>query len=458
MDSAFRTLPPVHRLLDEPALATYIDVLGASAVKAVVNETLSGARRDIAAGTLPPIAYDALLERIAERLANEEAAGLMPVINGTGILLHTNLGRAPLAAEALAAIAAIGGSYSNLEFDLVNGSRGSRYARVSGLIEELTGCEDALVVNNCAAAVLLVLDTFAKARDVIVSRNQLVEIGGGFRLPEVVTRSGARLVEVGTTNRVYLRDFEDALTPTTALLMRSHASNYRIEGFVADVEPAEIAALGRRAGVRTLEDLGSGALIDLAPYGLPHERTVAEALADGIEVVTFSGDKLLGGPQAGIIAGKRDAIMHLRANPLLRALRVDKATLAALAATLRLYTEPDGVERIPLYAMLAVDVVTLRARADRILGDLGLGPLEARIVDTTASVGGGAAPLAPIASAGIAVRPPGHDPDAVAARLRRLRPPIVGRTKGGEFHLDLRAVSAADDSRIVAALRREFAS
>jgi L-seryl-tRNA(Ser) seleniumtransferase len=447
----------VNRLLEEPDVESFTPLLGPAAVKSAVTEILADARRGATHDASHVPTYETLVDRIAARLAREEAQGLLDVINGTGILLHTNLGRAPLAAEALDAAVAIGAAYSNLEFDLEAGTRGSRYDRVTGLLRATTGAADGLLVNNCAAAVLLILDTFAKGREVIVARNALIEIGGGFRLPDVLTRSGATLVEVGTTNKVYAHDFERALTVDTALLLRSHASNFRIEGFVADVAPAELARLGRRAGVPTVEDLGTGALIDLSPYGLPHERTVGEAVADGMDLVAFSGDKLLGGPQAGVIVGNAAVIARLRSNPLLRAVRVDKATLAAFAATLRLYTTPGGIERIPLYGMLAKPVDALDARARAVCAALGPAAHAATPIRTAAVVGGGTLPQATIASAGIAVRPADNDPDALAARLRRGRPPIIGRVTDGKFVLDFRTIPPADDGRVAAALARELA-
>jgi L-seryl-tRNA(Ser) seleniumtransferase len=445
----------VHRFLTEPSIAPYAATLGPAAVKAAVDAVLGEARAGFAPpGALPP--FQALVAGVRLRLARAEAGGLVEVLNGTGILLHTNLGRAPLGPEALDAVATLAGGYSNLEFDLETGTRGSRYERVSGLLAAVSGAEDALVVNNCAAALLLVLDAFARSpgggerREVVVSRNQLVEIGGGFRLPDVLERSGAQLVEVGTTNRVYLRDFERALTPRTALLLRSHASNYRIEGFVADVAPADLAALGRRAGIASLEDLGSGALVDLTAYGLPHERTVREAVGDGFDLVAFSGDKLLGGPQAGIVVGRRAAIARLRASPLLRALRVDKATLAALGATLRLYLEPGGVARIPFFAMLGASVESLRARSAAICAGLGVHADRARLAETQAFAGGGALPLAPIVSAGVAVA--ARDPNAFAAALLRERPALAGRCEGRDFVVDLRAIPAPRDGDVIRAL------
>ena len=451
MSNDLSRLPAVHRILDEPRIARFVVLLGAATVKRHVAAALAAARA--AAATPPP---EAVVDEILVRCAAERRRGLVGVINATGILLHTNLGRAPLAPEALAAIGDAAGGASNLEYDLDAGTRGSRYDRLGALLRAATGAEDALVVNNCAAAVLLVLDTFARApdgssREVIVARNQLVEIGGGFRLPDVLARSGARLVEVGATNKVRLEDYARALSPRTALLMRAHASNYRIEGFTAEVGGAALVDLGRRAGVPVVEDLGSGALVDLRAYGLPAERTVQEAVADGIDLIAFSGDKLLGGPQAGIVVGRAAAIARLRANPLLRALRVGSATVAALGATLRLHLDPAARDaRIPFYRMLAQPPDALRARADALRAQLTA--LELDPVDTEGYVGGGTLPLAPVASAGLSWRPPERDPNAAAARLRRGATPVVARAEGERVVLDLRAVPAERDGELGAAL------
>jgi L-seryl-tRNA(Ser) seleniumtransferase len=438
-----RDLPAMHRLLSEPAVAEYEAVLGREQVKRAVEQVLDRAR---ASGQAD--GYAALVERIAARLEEVRTQTLVPVINGTGIIVHTNLGRAPLALEALEAIARLARGYSNLEYDLEAGERGSRYERASGLLRQVTGAEDALVVNNCAAAVLLALDTLAKRREVIVARNQLVEIGGGFRVPEVLERSGATLVEVGTTNRAYVEDFERALSPRTALLLRTHPSNYRIQGFVHDVSGSELARLGHRAGVPVVEDLGSGALFDLAAYGVPHERTVQETLADGIDMVTFSGDKLLGGPQAGIIAGRAHLIARLRSNPLLRALRVDKTTLAALAATLHLYRDEAARERIPIYRMLMTPLAQLRRRAEAYLATLS----NASAVESVAYAGGGAIPQERIESLAVAVATP--RPDLLAAGLRRGEPAIVGRVEDGRLLLDLRTIAPEQDETVIGALTR----
>ena len=441
----------MHRFLDDPRLSSYRRGLGASFVKAVVNETLDAVRLSVPrGGDAPP--YEMLFARVSHELAREESRGLVEVINATGILLHTNLGRAPLAQEAIDAMGAIGGGYSNLEYDLEPGERGSRYARVSTVLRELTGAADALVVNNNAAAILLVLDTFAKGREVVVSRNQLIEIGGGFRLPDVLARSGATLVEVGATNKVYLEDFARALSPRTALLMRSHTSNYRIEGFVADVAARDLADLGRRAGIPTLEDLGSGALVDLAQFGLPREPTVREVVAEGIDMVAFSGDKLLGGPQAGIIVGTSVAIKRLRTNPLLRALRVDKATLAALGATLRLYLDDSWRTRVPFYRMLGTTIEELQARAAGLAARLERAPLGVAVERTIAFTGGGALPLAPIPSVALALVPRAGDPNSLAARLRAQRPPLIARVEDRSVLVDLRTVAPERDASVIAAI------
>jgi L-seryl-tRNA(Ser) seleniumtransferase len=424
-------------VLDEPRIARFVPVLGAEAVKAHVVAAIDEQRAAFRAGD-GDLSGETVVDAAALRLTREAALGLTGVLNGTGVLLHTNLGRAPLAAEALDAIRDVSAGYSNLEFDLEGGERGSRYDRL---------------VNNCAAAMLLILDTFARGREAIVARNALIEIGGGFRLPDVLARSGATLVEVGATNKVYAADFARALSPNTGVIVRAHPSNYRISGFVADVAPAELAALGRSVGVPVIEDLGTGALFDLRPYGLPYERTVRDAVSDGMDLVAFSGDKLLGGPQAGIIAGAPAAIARLRANPLLRALRVDKATLAALAATLRLHADAATRDRIPLFRMLTAPVETLRERGRALQRQFPA--LE--VVDTEAFTGGGTLPLAPIVSAGVAFAPV-IGATAALARLRAAAPPLVARIDAARVVIDLRTIEPADDARVAGALAALFAA
>jgi len=427
----------MHRLLADERIAGFEAELGRDSVKRAAEEVLGRAR------VSGKGEYDDLVAAIVRRLDGLALARLTPVINATGIILHTNLGRAPLAREALEAAARVACGYANLEYDLEAGERGSRYAAVTDLLNDVTGAQDSLVVNNCAAAVLLVLDTFAKGREVVVARSELVEIGGGFRVPEVLERSGATLVEVGTTNRVYIEDFERALSPRTALLLRTHPSNYRIEGFVHETGAAEIVALGRRAGIPVVEDLGSGALVDLREFGAQHERTVQETLADGLGLVTFSGDKLLGGPQAGLIVGRTPLIARLRNNPLLRALRVDKMTLAALAATLQLYRD-GAVRRVPIYRMLAATLDELRARARAYVAAIP----NAKIIESDAYVGGGALPQSAIASIAVAIST--GTPDALATHLRRANPPIVARIDEARVLLDLRTIAPEEDQVLLA--------
>lgn len=445
MSKTLRGIPAVHRFLADPRIARYESTLGRDTVKRAVDAELDRAR----AGALPED-YEELAERLTRRLESERMQTLLETVNGTGVLLHTNLGRAPLMGSALQAAARIGGGYSNLEYQLDDGVRGSRYARLTALLRSATGAQDGIVVNNCAAAVLLILDTFAKGREVIVSRNQLIEIGGGFRLPDVLERSGATLVEVGATNKVYLSDYQRALSTRTALFMVSHTSNYRITGFTHDVPTSDLAALARRTAVPLVEDLGSGALLNLEEYGLPHERTVGEAVRDGVDLVAFSGDKLLGGPQAGIIVGATAYVARLRANPLIRALRVDKLTIALLGETLQAYASKERREEIPLYRMLAASVDDLRVRGRAYVEALST-PV-ARLADTLSFVGGGSLPETSLPSVAVVL----HAPDAseLSRRLRHGEPAILGRVDDDAFLLDLRSISPDQDAAVIAALRR----
>lgn len=441
----------MHRLLADPSLVAMASEVGAAAVKTAADAVLGDARARIAAGDEVTPSLEALAARVRAHVEGVRAGDFIGVVNATGILLHTNLGRAPLASQALEAIAALGG-YSNLEFDLTTGARGSRHGHVTPSLRALTGAEDALIVNNCAAAVLLALDSFARGREVVVARNSSIEVGGGFRLPDVLARSGARLVEVGTTNRVQIEDFAKALTPRTALLLRTHPSNFRMEGFVSDVLPRDLAALGRRAGILTFEDLGNGALVDLRAFGLARERTVIDAIADGMDLVAFSGDKLLGGPQAGIVVGKRAPIARMLANPLMRALRVDKSTLAALGATLRLYRDPGCIREIPIYAMLAQTIEQLRERAGSIATFPGIEARKVTVVESQAFAGGGTLPLSAIPSVALCIEASGVAPGEIVRLLRACRPPIVGRVQGGNVLLDLRSFAPVCDTAVARSL------
>ncbi len=435
----------MHRILNDESIAGYEAELGRERIRRAAEEVIGRARL-----SGDGRGYDAIVATLRERLGALRGASPTPVINATGILLHTNLGRAPLSADAVTAVANLDGRYSNLEYDLETGERGSRHAAIGEALRTITGAQDALVVNNCAAAVFLVLDTFAKGREVIVARSQLVEIGGGFRVPEVLERSGAQLVEVGTTNRVYIEDFERALSPRTALLLRMHASNYRIEGFTHDPSARDLVMLGRRAGVPVIEDLGGGALCDLAEYGAAHERTVQETIGDGVALVTFSGDKLIGGPQAGIVAGRANLIARIQNNPLLRALRVGKLTIAALGATLRCYRDRAARERLPLYRKLAATLDELSERAKAYVRALP----GASAGVSVAYLGGGALPQASLASIAIAV--PSERPQQLAARLRAGDPPIVTRIERGRLLLDLRTIAPEEDHLVIASLSSTY--
>ncbi|HET7812851.1 MAG TPA: L-seryl-tRNA(Sec) selenium transferase [Candidatus Baltobacteraceae bacterium] len=437
-----RSIPPMNRLLEDAQIAPFEQLAGRETVKAAVNEVLEAARRSESGVPSFALLRDTIVLRLETSLESQRASGLLPVINATGILLHTNLGRAPLARTAFDAAAAVGCGYSNLEFDLEHGSRGSRYDRTGALLRELTGAEDAVVVNNCAAAVLLVVDTFARGKETIVSRGELVEIGGGFRVPDVLRRAGTTLVECGSTNRTRVEDYKNALTPQTGLLLRTHTSNFRISGFTEDADPKELAALAHRAGVPLAEDLGSGAFVDLREYGLPHERTVQEAIADGIGIVAFSGDKVLGGPQAGIVAGKRALIARMKNNPLLRALRVGKLTIAALGATLQLYRDRESRKEIPFFAMLETTLDELRARAE-----LYAKALPVEIVESEAYAGGGTLPEAALKSIAVSIAP--GDAAAFTAKLRRLPLPIIARTSEGRVLLDLRTIPPHHDGYVM---------
>ena len=439
-----RSIPPMNRLLEDPVIAPYEALVGRETVKAAVNDILEAARRH--SDGAPSFAL--LRDTIAVRLASERNAALLPVVNGTGILLHTNLGRAPLAETAIGAMRDVALGYSNLEYDLENGARGSRYDRASALLRGVTGAEDALLVNNCAAAMLLIIDTFARDREVVTSRGELVEIGGGFRVPDVLRRGGAKLVEVGTTNRTTVEDYRRALSTHTALMLRTHTSNFRVRGFTHEAGAGELAALARASGVPLVEDLGSGALVDLREYGLPHERTVQEALSDGVDLVAFSGDKLLGGPQAGIIVGKRPLIARLKNNPLLRALRIDKLTIAALAATLRAHTGREQRRALPFFRMLETTLPELRERAAQYESAIP----NVSVLESAAFAGGGTLPEAQIPSLAIA-----YATDAVDAALASLRAasvPIIARASEDAVLLDLRTVFPEQDTSAISALQQ----
>ena len=447
-----RALPAVDRVLRAPAAAGLIECYGRALVTDAVRAAIAARRKDGDGASI-----DAIAAASGAALARLMAPSQRPVFNLTGTVLHTNLGRAPLPEEAVAAAAAAMRAPSTLEYDLENGQRGERDDHVAGWLQRLTGAEAALAVNNNAGALLLVLNALALGKEAIVSRGELIEIGGSFRLPDIMQRAGARLAEIGTTNRTHLRDFEAAIRPDTALILKVHTSNYAIHGFTAAVPAPLLAELAHRHGLPLVEDLGSGTLVDLARWGLPHEPTVAESLAAGADLVTFSGDKLLGGPQAGLVVGRAELIARLAANPLKRALRLDKIRLAALEAVLRLYADPDRLAaRLPALRLLARPCAEIGAMAERLLPALAgalAGIASVAVVETKSQIGSGALPVSLLPSAALALAPAqsgGRAVETLAQRLRALPIPVIGRIEVGRVILDLRCLE--DEAGFVAQL------
>lgn len=450
-----RQLPSVERLLQEPAVQTLALTHTRPVVLAAVRAALDAERAAVRAGAAPRD-LAALVAAVTAQIEAFARPPLRRVLNATGVVLHTNLGRAPLSASALAALAAVGGGYSNLEYDLETGARGSRHEHVAERLRRLTGAPAALVVNNNASAVLLVLAALAAGREVIVSRGQLVEIGGGFRVPEVLRQSGARLVEVGTTNRTYIDDYAAAITPDTALLLRVHPSNFQLRGFVHSATLDELVALGRQHGLPVVDDLGSGAVLDTAAFGLAHEPMVQESVRAGAGLVCFSGDKLLGGPQAGIIVGDASLVARLKRHPLLRAVRPDKLTLAALAATLDHYLRGEALQAIPIWRMIAAPAEMLAARAERWAAALRGWDVPATVVAGASPVGGGSLPeeTLPTWLVALAVA----DPMALAARLRAGEPPVIARIERERLLLDPRTILPEEDALLLTALQAALAA
>lgn len=444
-----RALPSVGALLELPRVRDLLAGAPRPTVVDAIRTVLDTAR---STGSPPDddAAWAAAIER---ELARVVRPSLRPVLNGTGVVLHTNLGRAPLADAAIRAMTAIAHGYSNLEYDVDRGSRGSRYTHCASLLRELTGAEDALVVNNGAAALVLALNTVARDRGALISRGELVEIGGSFRIPEIIERSGARLVEIGTTNRTHVEDYGRALGTEQAgigAIVKVHRSNFALEGFVAEASVAELRPIAAEARVPIVHDLGSGLLVSLESLGLSGEPTARDALNTGATIVTMSGDKLLGGPQAGIAVGAHAMIGAMRENPLARSYRVDKLTLAALEATLALYRDPERARReIPVLAMLGAAIGDLRARGRALVASLASVGIDAEIVDSEASVGGGAFPTARLPSIALAL---GGDAGDREERLRLGEPAVIGRILDGRLLIDLRTIPACDDDVLRTAL------
>jgi L-seryl-tRNA(Ser) seleniumtransferase len=451
MREELRKLPSVDKLLRESAIRLLIEEHGHELVVEAIRRALNGARERILAGEASPSNVE-LVEETKSALAARLRLALSPLINATGVIIHTNLGRAPLSAEARAAMEAVATSFCNLEYDLKAGRRGSRYAYVEYLLRKLTGAEAALVVNNNAGAVLLILSALAMGKEVIISRGQLVEIGGGFRIPDVMRQSGAYLVEVGTTNRTYIRDYEEAISEETALLMRVHRSNFRMTGFTYEPELEELVELGERYGLPVVDDIGSGALLDTSIYGLAHEPMFQESVACGASLVSASGDKLLGGPQAGIIVGKEDLIAKLKRHPLTRALRVDKITLAGLQATLTHYLKGEVEEKIPVWKMITTPLDEIEKRAGSWAKRLADAGASVEVVDGESTVGGGSLPGETLPTKLVAIRV--SSPDKLSLLLREGEQPVIGRIEDDLFLLDPRTVLSGEDEKLLQAVER----
>ena len=452
---AFRDLPSVDRLI-QAARLQLDGAVGHALLRETVRSELTATRAALRSATPIDISLDALIARVHARLRRELTPSLRPVINATGVIIQTNLGRAPLSVAAIHAMARVGASYSNLEYDLGQGQRGSRSEHLEGLLTRLSGSEAALAVNNNAAAVYLALITLAAGREVVIARGQAVEIGGGFRIPDLLRQSGAILVEVGTTNRTYAHDYAAALNTRSALLLRVHSSNFRLVGFVHETPLEEMVAVGREHSVPVLDDLGSGTLIPTSQFGLAPEPTVQESIRAGADLVTFSGDKLLGGPQAGLIVGRRTLVEQLRRHPLARALRVDKSTIAGLEATLTSYLHGRATEEIPVWRMIAALQDRLRERAVALATQLDRLGLHAEPCPCQSTVGGGSLPGETLASFGVRVNPGLQGADALAAELRRGTPAIVMRINEGQLLFDLRTVDPEEETVVIERLREAY--
>jgi L-seryl-tRNA(Ser) seleniumtransferase len=457
--AALRALPAVGRLLADPAVRELAEGLPHAYVVRAAQAEVDAARARILAGNGTG-SRDAVRERLLARLRLLLRPKLLPIINATGVVLHTNLGRAPVSEETAAAMRDALTHYSPLELDLESGGRGGRMAEIEALLAALTGCEAALVVNNNAAATALALGALAVgpgSREVVLARGEAVEIGGGFRIPDVMRQSGATLVEVGTTNRTYVRDYEAAIGEGTAALLKVHASNFRIVGFTHEATVAELAGLARRRGLPLVHDLGSGALLDTERFGLAHEPTVGESVRDGAALTLFSGDKLLGGPQAGIVVGRRELVERIARHPLARAVRADKACLAGIAATLRHYLRGEETGRIPVWRMIAAPAGQLRERAEALRAALARHDVEARVLPARSTIGGGSLPeetlptfVLSLGAATLAAR--GRTPDSLAASLRTGSPPVVGRIADDSLQLDPRTIFPEEEPALLARL------
>jgi L-seryl-tRNA(Ser) seleniumtransferase len=451
MVNVLRQLPSVDRLLQSPAVQSLVAEHGHDETVDAIRAVLDDARQHILDGATPS-SLESLAEAVQTHFRAQRQGRLQPVINAAGVIIHTNLGRAPLSQATLQAMMAISGGYSNLEFDLGAGARGGRGASVQRLLVRLTGAEAALAVNNNASAVLLVLTALVAGRGVVISRGQLVEIGGGFRVPDVMRQSGARLVEVGTTNRTHLRDYGQALEEHDDIgaLLRAHRSNFQLVGFVTEPTLAEMADLAHANELVVIDDLGSGALLDTAAYGLDHEPMVQESVAAGADIVCFSGDKLLGGPQAGLIVGRADLVDRVRRHPWARAVRMDKVALAGLVATLEHYAKAEGPDQVPVWQMISRPAAEIKRQSQRWARRLRRTGLVAEVTEGRSAVGGGSLPGGTLPTWWVALAVP--SPDDLAARLRLGEPPVIARIEDNRLLLDPRTVLPGQEQMLLAAI------
>ena len=451
--SQLRNLPSVERVVNSSDLTHEVTTYGRDWLVGLARRAVDDARQLVMSGAAAP-QLDAICRSVKDAVQELVTPSPRPVINATGVVIHTNLGRAPLSRAALAAADAAGRGYSDLEIDLATGRRGSRQAHLQSLLQQITGAEAALVVNNNASALLLGLSALASGREVVVSRGEAVEIGGGFRIPDVLRQSGCHLVDVGTTNRTYVRDYADAATENTGAFLKAHASNFRVEGFTAAVGERELVELGNRSGVPVLHDVGSGSLLPTERYGLAHEPTPQESIAAGVGLVFFSGDKLLGGPQAGIVVGKRDLVSRLERHPLARAVRIDKMSLASLTATLTHYLLNEAESEIPVWQMISAAEHEVRARAEQWRSSISAIGVEAAVVPARSAIGGGSLPGETLPSWALSLSPngSGQSPEMLLANLRGQATPVIARIEDDTIRLDPRTVLPDQDGQLVEAL------
>jgi L-seryl-tRNA(Ser) seleniumtransferase len=457
----FRKIPAVDRLLLSPKIKEVSTTYPRNLILKAINQVLEKLRAEIQRGKVieegSALSIESLSNRVLKRLELISRPRLRPVINATGVIIHTNLGRSILAERVLRRFRPLGGGYNNLEYDLDQGKRGSRYSHVEDILKELTSAEAAMVVNNNAAAVLITLETLARGREAVVSRGQLIEIGGSFRIPDVMRKSGARMVEVGTTNKTYSRDYEEVIGPETALLLKVHTSNFQVVGFTEETTLSELVNLSKQYGIPVVVDLGSGCLVDFSKYGLMNEPTVQEVLSQGVDLVTFSGDKLLGGPQAGIILGRKDLVDAIRKNQLSRALRIDKLTLLALEETLRAYRdEKTVIKEIPTLRMICQSYSSLEKKAGRLLklvGNLKTDNFSLELADGNSRVGGGALPLLELPSRLLSLVPLKLSPQLMERCLRSFDPPVITRVEKERVLLDVRTIQERELKTTAQAIR-----